>query len=74
MKLMDENEKILKNEEHIAVVDSLADSAVNAENALLGASGRLLDDEWQMTEDVKLLFDANGIEIPFNQMDVNIRK
>ena len=28
VKLMDENEKILKNEEHIAVVDSLADSAV----------------------------------------------
>ena len=26
-----------------------------------------------MTENVKILFDENGIEIPFNQVDVNIK-
>ena len=74
VKLMDENEKILKNEEHIAVVDSLADSAVMLKMRFWVRPGDYWTTKWQMTEDVKLLFDANGIEIPFNQMDVNIRK
>ena len=74
VKLMDENEKILKNEEHIAVVDSLADSAVMLKMRFWVRPGDYWTTKWQMTEDVKLLFDANGIEIPFNQMDVNIRR
>ena len=30
--------------------------------------------KWDMTEAVKLAFDAEGIEIPFNQVDVHIRE
>ena len=46
-KLFEENEKILKEEEHVAVVDSLADSARNTEAPLLGETGRLLGGEME---------------------------
>lgn len=72
-KLMNENASIMKEEEHIAVVDSLADSAVVLKMRFWVRPGDYWPTKWQMTEDVKLLFDTNGIEIPFNQMDVTIR-
>jgi small-conductance mechanosensitive channel len=28
---------------------------------------------WEMIERIKEEFDKNGIEIPFNQMDINVR-
>ena len=53
-------------------VDSLGDSAV-----VLGARGWLeaanyWDTRWRILEQIKLQFDAEGIEIPFNQLDVHI--
>ena len=55
-------------------VDSLGDSAV-----VLGARGWLeaanyWDTRWRILEQIKLQFDAEGIEIPFNQLDVHIHK
>lgn len=73
-KLFEENEKILKEEEHVAVVDSLADSAVILKLRFWVKPEDYWAVKWKVTEDVKLLFDAHGIEIPFNQLDVNIRK
>lgn len=72
--LIDENEKILKEEEHLVVVDSLADSAVMLKLRFWVRPEDYWTTKWKITEDVKLLFDANGIEIPYNQMDVNIKK
>ena len=72
--LIDENEKILKEEEHLVVVDSLADSAVMLKLRFWVRPEDYWTTKWKITEDVKLLFDANGIEIPSNQMDVNIKK
>lgn len=73
-KLFEENEKILKEEEHVAVVDSLADSAVILKLRFWVKPEDYWAVKWKVTEEVKLLFDAYGIEIPFNQLDVNIRK
>lgn len=73
-KLFEENEKILKEEEHVAVVDSLADSAVILKLRFWVKPEDYWAVKWKITEQVKLLFDAHGIEIPFNQLDVNIRK
>ena len=73
-KLFEENEKILKEEEHVAVVDSLADSAVILKLRFWVKPEDYWAVKWKITEEVKLLFDAHGIEIPFNQLDVNIRK
>ena len=30
--------------------------------------------KWKMTEDIKNALDANRIEIPFPQLDVNLKK
>lgn len=63
----------IKKEEPLTVyVDQLADSAV-----ILGARGWVAAEDywavrWELTEQIKLAFDAAGIEIPFNQMDVHI--
>ena len=44
---------------------------------MLGARGWLeaanyWDTRWRILEQIKLQFDAEGIEIPFNQLDVHI--
>ena len=67
-------DKILREQEHLVVVDSLADSAVMLKLRFWVRPEDYWPAKWKMTEDVKLLFDRNGIEIPFNQLDVNIRK
>ena len=72
-KLLNNEEKILKDQEHIVVVDSLADSAVMLKLRFWVRPEDYWAMKWKMTEDVKILFDENGIEIPFNQVDVNIK-
>ena len=54
-------------------VDELADSAV-----MIGGRGWTKTENywqvrWDVLEGIKEAFDANGIEIPFNQIDVNIK-
>ena len=55
------------------VVDSLADSAVMLKLRFWVRPEDYWNTKWRMTENVKILFDENGIEIPFNQVDVNIK-
>ena len=72
-KLLNKEEKILDDQEHIVVVDSLADSAVMLKLRFWVRPEDYWNTKWRMTENVKILFDENGIEIPFNQVDVNIK-
>jgi len=72
-KLLNQEEKILDDQEHIVVVDSLADSAVMLKLRFWVRPEDYWNIKWRMTEKVKILFDENGIEIPFNQVDVNIK-
>lgn len=63
---------ILKDKEITIFVDELADSAV-----VLGGRGWVKAEnywtaKWEVTENVKLVFDEHGIEIPFNQLDVHV--
>lgn len=64
---------VLEEEDVTVFVDELADSAV-----MIGGRGWTKTEDywkakWDITETVKERFDAAGIEIPFNQLDVNIR-
>lgn len=73
-KLIQENPNIIKEEEWKVFVDSLGDSAV-----ILGMRAWVKTDEywptrWKILEDIKLLFDAEGIEIPYNQMTVHLEQ
>ncbi len=72
-RLYHENPLVLKDETISVFVDQLADNAV-----ILGARGWTATEDywtvkWQITEQIKEEFDRAGIEIPFNQLDVNLK-
>lgn len=55
-------------------VDSLGDSAVNLGFRIWLPTERYWEMRWRIIEDVKLAFDENGIEIPYQKVDVAITK
>lgn len=66
--------RILTQEEHVVFVDDLADSAV-----ILGLRAQVKTENywptrWKLLEDIKLTFDAKGIEIPYPQLDVHMKE
>lgn len=72
-KIYEENPAILTEEGITVYVSELADSAV-----VIGGRGWTKTADywavrWAILEQVKLEFDGAGIEIPFNQLDVNMR-
>ena len=73
-KLVEAQEQVLKHEPCQVVVDSLGDSAVVLKLLCWVHPEDYWKAKWELTEKMKLSFDAHGIEIPFNQLDVNIRK
>lgn len=72
--LFESHPLIIKDQDLIVFVDQLGDSSI-----IIGArgwveTGSYWNVKWELTEKVKLAFDEAGIEIPFRQMDVNIKK
>lgn len=69
------NEYILNNAEHETVIGiaEFADSAVVYEVRGWINSSDYSEAKFDLNEKVKEAFDANGIEIPFNQLDVKIK-
>lgn len=64
---------IRKDEDIKVFVDSLADSAV-----MIGLRAWVNTDEywktrWKLLEEIKLTFDEEGIEIPYNQLTVHVK-
>lgn len=69
-----ENHPLVLQEEGITVfVSSLADSCVMIGGRAWAKTEDYWTVMWEVTEQIKDEFDAAGIEIPFNQMDVNVR-
>ena len=72
--LLIKDECIIKNEQINVFVHELADNAV-----VLGIRARVKNEEywetrWRLLEEIKLLLDENGIEIPYPQMTVHMQK
>ena len=72
--LLNKDECIIKNEQINVFVHELADSAV-----VLGIRAWVKNEEywetrWRLLEEIKLLLDENGIEIPYPQMTVHMQK
>lgn len=72
--LLNEEEGILSDCAKVVFVDTLGPSSV-----VLGVRGWVKTDDywtvrWRMLENIKLALDANGIEIPFNQLTVHLDK
>ena len=70
--LLTKDDAIMQDEDIKVFVDSLADSAV-----ILGLRAWVKTDEfwptkWRLLEEIKLAFDREGIEIPYNQLTVHM--
>ena len=70
--ILDKEGGVINEEDTKVFVDSLADSAV-----VLGIRGWVKTEEywttrWHILEEIKLTFDKEGIEIPFNQLTVHV--
>lgn len=72
--LLIKDECIIKNEQINVFVHELADSAV-----VLGIRAWVTNEEywetrWRLLEEIKILLDENGIEIPYPQMAVHMKE
>lgn len=72
-RLCKEDPQILQDQGVTVFVDQLADSAVILGVRGWTATGDYWSARWRLTEQIKEEFDAAGIEIPFNQMDVHVK-
>lgn len=65
---------VLQDQNNLVVVDDLADSSVNLKICCWVTPDDYWSTRWDLIEKIKLAFDENGIEIPFNQLDVNLKQ
>lgn len=68
------DEAVLKEDDTNVFVSDLLDSSIEMGVRCWVKKEDYWTTKWRMVENVKLEFDANGISIPFPQMDVNVKK
>ena len=73
-RLIEEDERALKDPEPLIVVGALGESSVDLTVRAWTKSGDLWPFYWDMHEKVKKAFDAEGISIPFPQRDIHMIK
>ena len=71
-KIMQNQEGILEKDDMQIYVEKLADSSVSLGYRVWVKPLEYKLMEWKLNENIKLTFDAEGIEIPYNQIDVHI--
>lgn len=69
-----EHELVLKDPAPFVRVSNHGSSSIDIVTRVWTKSGDYWTVHFDLLEKVKLAFDENGIEIPFNQLDVNIKK
>ena len=72
--LLIKDECIIKNEQINVFVHELADNAVVLGIRAWVKSEEYWETRWRLLEEIKLLLDENGIEIPYPQMTVHMQK
>lgn len=70
--IMKEDDASLKDQEIVTFVDALGSSEVVIGGRCYVANEDYFPMKWRVLEKLKLAYDANGIEIPFTQMDVHV--
>lgn len=73
-KVAEEDEARLSEEEAVVFVDSLGDSAVNMGIRVWVKAEDYWPAKWRLTENVKCALDEQGISIPYQQIDVQIKQ
>lgn len=71
--IMQENPDIIKDKEIKVIVKSLDDSCVTLETRAWVEQDKYWDTRFSLLEKYKYAFDENGVEIPFNQLDVHVK-
>ena len=71
--VLEENPKVLPEPKAVVKVHELGDSSVNFVVRPWAAREDYWDVYWDVTREVKLRFDREGISIPFPQRDVHVR-
>lgn len=70
MNILENDEDVLQNEPKQAFVSNLADSSVELALRCFCENAKYWDLRWRLLENVKLSFDAEGIKIPYPQMEL----
>lgn len=70
--IVNSNEKILKNPEALIKLHELADSSINFVVRPWTRTEDYWDVYWNVTREVKMRFDREGLSIPFPQRDVHL--
>lgn len=68
------DEAVLSDEDAVVFVSDLLDSCVNMGVRCWVKKEDYWTAKWRMTENVKLAFDEAGVNIPFPQMEVTVKK
>lgn len=68
------DEDVIKSRDILIVVDELADSAVVIGVKVWVPTDRYFPAKWRILENVKLGLDENGIEIPYNRIEVHMQE
>lgn len=72
MKVLNEDEAVLKEKDHRVFVQELADSGVKLTVRCWADNEKYWECKWRITEQVKYALDDAGISIPYPQMDVHV--
>lgn len=72
--LIKEDERVLQDPAPFVAVAALADNSVNLEVRVWVKTEEYWNVHFDMIEKAKLAFDANGISIPFPQMNIHLKK
>jgi small conductance mechanosensitive channel len=73
LEVMKKDLDVLQNEPITVFVNSLDSSAVTLGMRCFCENPQYWEVRWRLLENAKLSLDENGIEIPFNQMDVHMK-
>jgi small conductance mechanosensitive channel len=72
METLEADERVLKDPAPNVALSELADSSVNFVVRPWVNAADYWDVKWDMNEKIKLAFDAQGVSIPFPQMDIHM--
>ena len=74
LEVINGDERVLKDPAVVVAVDELADSSVNFVVRPWVNAADYWAVKWDLTENIKAAFDANGISIPYPQQDVHMHQ
>ena len=73
-RLLDQEDRIMKDKDIRIFVDELAASSVVIGMRAWVSTEEYWNVKWKLQEEIKLAMDAEGIEIPYQKLDVHVKE